>query len=300
MLTPLVSIITLTYKNFAFIYETIESVLSQNYSNIEYIISDDGSKNFPENDIETFIENHVKDNIVNYKLIRNAVNLGTVKNANNAYRQANGEIIMPLSGDDVFCSDDIVSQIVKRFEKTECGAILTAREAIDDKRNTLGIIPNERQRKYLDRLDTSRKQYMALVTNRFFYSFSGSALYMKKDFFDQMGGFDEKYQLLEDGPFFAKTMWENKYELAFDIVSIKYSTNGVSGAVKNPILMEDAKLFNKTDKQYHLNELSFIDRQNILYSCERGDSKTSLNRWKARVKYPLGFLTNLIYEFNGL
>ena len=45
---PLVSVITATYQKFERIPETIKSVFMQDYKQIEYIISDDGSYNFPE------------------------------------------------------------------------------------------------------------------------------------------------------------------------------------------------------------------------------------------------------------
>ena len=38
---PLVSVVTITYRKFEYIYDTIDSVLNQDYDNIEYIISDD-------------------------------------------------------------------------------------------------------------------------------------------------------------------------------------------------------------------------------------------------------------------
>lgn len=59
-LRPLVSVVTLTYKNFDYIYKTIDSVISQNYNNIEYIIADDGSENFPYEDINNYINNKKK------------------------------------------------------------------------------------------------------------------------------------------------------------------------------------------------------------------------------------------------
>ena len=45
---PLVTIVTPTFEKFDKIYCTIDSVLKQNYCNIEFILSDDASKAFPE------------------------------------------------------------------------------------------------------------------------------------------------------------------------------------------------------------------------------------------------------------
>ena len=58
--TPLISVITLTYRNFDNIYDTINSVMSQNYGNFEYIISDDGSDNFPMQEISSFVDSKKK------------------------------------------------------------------------------------------------------------------------------------------------------------------------------------------------------------------------------------------------
>ena len=44
----LVAVIVLSYKNVKGIYDTLDSVLSQDYENIEIIISDDATPNFCE------------------------------------------------------------------------------------------------------------------------------------------------------------------------------------------------------------------------------------------------------------
>ena len=50
-----VSIITATYKKFDMLFDTIKSVLDQDYSQIEYIICDDCSDAFPEKEIQDYI-----------------------------------------------------------------------------------------------------------------------------------------------------------------------------------------------------------------------------------------------------
>ena len=44
---PLVTIILMTYKKFDNIFKALDSVFCQTYSNIELIVTDDGSPNFP-------------------------------------------------------------------------------------------------------------------------------------------------------------------------------------------------------------------------------------------------------------
>ena len=61
----LISISILTYRNYRYLYEALESVFSQDYSNIELIVSDDGSDNFPEDEIRTYIQKNKKNNIKN-------------------------------------------------------------------------------------------------------------------------------------------------------------------------------------------------------------------------------------------
>jgi len=56
---PIVTVKILTYNNFDYLEQTIESVFSQDYPNIELIVSDDGSLNY---DLE-YIEKLISENL---------------------------------------------------------------------------------------------------------------------------------------------------------------------------------------------------------------------------------------------
>ena len=148
---PLITVVTMTYKKFDQLKQTIDSVLSQDYPNIEYFISDDGSDNFPLDSIEAYIRENKKNNILNYKIIHHKSNLGTVQNANAAYSQASGKFIIPLSADDIFNSSYVITKIVENFNRRNCKVFCSSRIMIDDQGDPIRLLPS-----FLDRNKISR------------------------------------------------------------------------------------------------------------------------------------------------
>ncbi len=102
--TPRVTIITPTYNREDYICETIDSVLAQTYSNIEYIILDDGSKDNTKKVIEKY-----KDKFVYYY----HDNIGETATVNKGFKLAAGDIICVLNSDDPFFTNDAVELSVK-------------------------------------------------------------------------------------------------------------------------------------------------------------------------------------------
>ena len=86
MSKKLISQIILSYRNLPGIYETLDSVLMQDYPYIEIVISDDGSPEFEDEipKIKRYVQEHKKENIKNLVMNAIAVNGGTVKNINSA------------------------------------------------------------------------------------------------------------------------------------------------------------------------------------------------------------------------
>ncbi|RZK04138.1 MAG: glycosyltransferase, partial [Flavobacterium sp.] len=106
-----VSIVTPNYNYGHYISETIESILSQDYKNIEHIIVDDGST---DNSVE-IVRSYVAKFPHRIKLIVQE-NKGQSAALNVGFKMAEGQIVGWLNSDDSFCTGAI-KQIVEAFEK---------------------------------------------------------------------------------------------------------------------------------------------------------------------------------------
>lgn len=261
---PLVTIVTASYKKFDRIFETIKSVIEQDYSNIEYIIADDGSPNFPENEIVDYISKNAPS--FDFKIYHTEVNRGTVKNLNNAYKNSSGELIFNLSCGDVFFSNDVVSKLVNRFQTTKGKVLVASRILYRNNYEPVGFLPHFSERNIINKINDNIRQYAALVTGVFYDMASGSAMYFTRDICEELGFYDEKYTLWEDGPFLAKFLYNYPLTFAYDIISIWYEYGGVSTKKEvNSIFEKDVALFDKTDRVVHLCDLSIKDRKRLKY-----------------------------------
>lgn len=104
-----ISIITVSYNSEATIRDTIESVLSQTYNNIEYIVIDGASK-----DSTLSIINEYKERI---SLIVSERDNGIYDAMNKGIRMASGDVVGILNSDDVFFDSNSVQSIAENFSK---------------------------------------------------------------------------------------------------------------------------------------------------------------------------------------
>ena len=109
-----ISIITVSFNSQNTLRRTIESVLSQNYDNVEFILIDGGSTDWTLDIISNY-----KDRINFFisepdKGIYDAMNKGIIA--------ASGDIIGILNSDDFYTDETILKKVADKFHETTCDA----------------------------------------------------------------------------------------------------------------------------------------------------------------------------------
>lgn len=97
---PLVSIAVVTYNSSRYVLETLDSIRTQTYQNIELIISDDCSTDNTIALCKDWIQRY-QDRFVTTSLIESPQNTGVSGNSNRAQDACNGEWVKVIAGDDL-------------------------------------------------------------------------------------------------------------------------------------------------------------------------------------------------------
>lgn len=119
---PLVTVITATYNRADFIEETIESILAQDYPNLEYIVIDDGSTDKTASVMEKY------QGRLSY---HSQSNRGESASVNRGLSLASGEFISVVSSDDVLLPGAISAMVAALQEKPEAVVAYTDWIGID-------------------------------------------------------------------------------------------------------------------------------------------------------------------------
>jgi len=122
-----VSIITPVYNCENVIEETIRSVLEQTYKNWEWIICDDGSEDKTAEIIDRYAREDSR-----IHLIRAPHSDLPAAGRNRSLREADGDYIAFLDGDDKWHPEKLLTQVKYLKSHPGCGAVHTAYELIGD------------------------------------------------------------------------------------------------------------------------------------------------------------------------
>lgn len=110
-----ISVITVVFNGEKTIRETIESVLSQDYAEVEYIVVDGNSTDNTVEIVRSFGDRITKFVSEKDQGIYDAMNKGI--------QLATGDVVGLLNADDIFASPDVLSQVAAAFHDAETDAV---------------------------------------------------------------------------------------------------------------------------------------------------------------------------------
>ena len=229
---PLVTVGVVTYNAEKFIEDTLDSVYNQTYRNIELILSDDHSSDNTVEVAKKWFDKH-KDRFVRTLLITSDVNTGVSANGNRAIFQAKGEWYKSLDGDDMLTTTSIEDYVEFVNSKSDVsfvfGRIAVFRGDFDV--NKLEV-HKPAFYDYLYREEVTAKTQFHVLTKHFAASGS-SGFYKLSVLRDEMGGYDERFPLMEDHPILIK-FTKHGYKLwLLDKVTLYYriSSNSITNSM---------------------------------------------------------------------
>jgi len=130
---PLLTVFTPVFNLEKYIEETINSVLSQTFTDFEYIIIDDCSSDKTIEIIESFNDPRIR-------IIQNKINQGISFNRNLAIEEAKGKYIAMIDGDDLALPKRLEKQLVFLEKNPDYGIIGTEVININKRGKQLGNI----------------------------------------------------------------------------------------------------------------------------------------------------------------
>ena len=253
---PLVSVVVVTYNSSRYILETLESIKNQTYSNIELIITDDCSSD----DTVRLCKDWVNLNGSLFKRVRiisTCKNTGITPNRNRGCFESRGEWIKQIDGDDRLkpsCIEDYVNYVVLNPTKNIVFSPL----------EPFGVGDLD---KWKHLLKSNFKYTFSLTPKEFrillckLCLFPAPSAFIKKSFFNKVGGYDESIVFLEDWPFWVRTAFNgaNFAYIATPEVEYRISPTSLSQGVggKNEKFFNAIRLTKKKTLHYMKN-ISFF------------------------------------------
>ena len=212
---PLVSAVVVTYNSCETVIETLDSIKAQTYENLELIISDDCSTD------QTVLacKDWVALNDARFKkctILTSQSNQGTSRNANKAILASRGDWVKAIAGDDKLLDICIERNVEYVLNHSDVDFLFSRMEPFGSRESFTKVM---KRFHYGFFLLSPRQQYLRLLIKN---TAPAPSLFLRKKSFLDLGCYDESIPLMEDWPFWLKTL-QNGYKLSFmNLVTVYY------------------------------------------------------------------------------
>lgn len=219
-----VSVITATYNSGATLRDTLESVLSQTYSDIEHIIVDGGSTDNTMSMIQEYEPRY------NGRLrYISEPDKGIYDAMNKGIRMATGEVIGILNSDDFYTSADTVGTLVDELERNQVDAVFGDIHFVES-----------------DDLDKCVRYYSSAGFRRWKMLFgfmpAHPSFYCRKAVYERFGLFKTSYKVAADFENLLRLIYVSKISIKYvakDCVTMRTGGASTSGLTSHLRIMSD-------------------------------------------------------------
>ena len=176
---PLISIILPVYNAQDYLYEAINSIISQTFTNFELLAINDGSTDGSINILKSFQDKRIR-------ILNNDSNLGLIYSLNRGIHEAKGEFIARMDADDIADPNRLKIQLNYLFQHPDTIVVGTNMELINESGNSIGF------REYPER----HSDIIATLMNH--SPFCHPSVMFKKSVVLEVGGYREAFKACED------------------------------------------------------------------------------------------------------
>jgi glycosyltransferase len=189
-----VSIITSVYNNKATIEDAIESVFSQTYENIEYIVVDGASSDGTVEVIQKYA-----DKIAAFVSERDK---GIYDGLNKGVDLATGDIVAFLHSDDIYANENVIKEVVELFQTQELDSVYGDLVYVD-KVNTSKVFRYWKSGEYA--IEKLKRGWMP----------PHPTFFVKRELYEKHGKFDLSFKIAADYDFMLRMLGKHKISTAY-------------------------------------------------------------------------------------
>ncbi len=245
---PLVSVVIPCYKHEEFLPDILQSLIEQDYSNIEVLICDDAS---PDDSFRIIMEykTRLERRFERVVILKNDTNCGVSQNLNKMLIRAKGEYIKSIASDDVLKVNTISSMVNYMKDNPEYAvAICNGEKFLENQHypeiDTIGKVyneePNFQQEGFLIRISKCNQV------------FAPGAI-LRKSVYDEFGFYDENITV-EDFEYWLRLIRSNKVKFGYipqALVYYRVNSNSMTSVVNTSDLINRRKnFFDAISKSY--------------------------------------------------
>jgi len=174
--------------------ESIQSVLDQEYENVELVVVDDGSTDGTKEKIEGLLQG------TSIKYISIAENIGNCKAFNMGFSQSSGDYIIDMAADDILLPNRITDGL-RSFDSAKIGVSFCDAYLIDPAGQILGTHFKRNENEILQEDVKDGDVYETLISK---YFVSAPTMMIRRQVLEDMEGYDENLSY-EDFDFWIRS-----------------------------------------------------------------------------------------------